>query len=146
MTYFHPGWRSTLAGYGGNSNLVLDFFDHFARLRKSTGRLLREDGVSVDDDVEDIRAASEQIALDTEPTAELGRQTSGSKPEASGRAVSDLDFHHAVPSRASQRPRSDRYGFSLSEYPIGLYPSGRQSRRADHKKSPSRTSLDRVAS
>src|SRR5262245_14286014 len=64
-------------------------------------RLLREDLLTVDRDLEDAAARAHQRGLDAERLLQLGRQTGGPRLVVSLRAVFDLEFHGGPPTGTS---------------------------------------------
>jgi len=79
------------------SSTGFQLLDHLAGLRKSIDLVFGEDRLAVDDNVEDAVLAADQLGLDSELLGNLCRQTGGSGPVVSGRAVADLDLHDVAP-------------------------------------------------
>jgi hypothetical protein len=69
---------------------------HLALLGEAAERLLGEDQLVVERDLEDAATGGDQLALDTEFGLQLGRQTGGARLVVSLLAVFDLDAHRAL--------------------------------------------------
>ncbi len=81
-----------------------DQLRHLSRIREAVDVVLREDGSTVEIDVEDALGARLEFGVDAECILELSRQTGGSGEVVSLRAVGDADVHGFPPDRVSERP------------------------------------------
>ena len=69
-----------------------------AVVRETAELLLREDGASVEGDLEDAAAAVHEFGVEIEPLLQLSRQTGGSGAVVSHHAVFDRHSAHRIPS------------------------------------------------